>query len=587
MVAQKQRLGEILVSADILTEEELQKGIDHQQNTGQKLGDALRDLDLITGVELAAALSTQLNIPYVRLEDYDLTRDIVSEIPKEVAEARKIIPIEVEPDKIIVALSDPLDIASMDEIKMMVGKEVEAVIAVEEEIEEALMNVYGTEHEIESVIDEASEDDIDVVSDSGSDLDQDSEEEMVNKTPVVKLVNQILLESIKTHASDIHLEPFEHKFMVRLRIDGVLHELSPPPKQFQSAILSRVKVMADMDIAETRMPQDGSIKVNLGGQMVNFRVSTLPTVFGESVVLRPLIQDDIDLEPANLGMSEEQEEKFTEIIERPNGIILNTGPTSSGKSTTLFAGLNYIKDMENKIITLEDPVEYRLPGIIQTEVNEKAGYTFADGMRAMLRQDPDIALVGEIRDMETAEIAVQASLTGHLVLSTVHTNQAAGAMTRLINMGVQPFLITSTIQAVLAQRLVRIVCDNCRESYEPEPESLRQISKDPNEWMDHEFSQGAGCAECDDTGYTGRTGIFELLTMSPSIRDLVNAKASATEIHEKAVEEGMMTLTEHGWQKVLDGVTSVEEILRVAPSETDLNMDVEDMDIDEEIAQYL
>lgn len=586
MAVQKERLGDILVSAGVITEEELQQGIDHQQKTGEKLGKALVNLDIIDGVHLAAALSTQLNIPYVRLSDYDLTRELVSTIPKDVAQNRKILPIEESEDQLLVAVADPLDIASLDEIKMMIGKDIEPVIAVEEEIDEVLDDIYGTQEEVSEIIEDVTEDDVDVVSSTGPDLDQ-GVEEMVNETPVIKLVNMILLESVKHEASDIHLEPFEHKFTVRLRMDGVLHELSPPPKEYESAIISRIKIMADLDIAETRLPQDGRIKIKLAGQEVEYRVSTLPTVYGESVVLRVLSQEDMDLDPSVLGMTDEQEEKFKHMIERPNGIILNTGPTSSGKTTTLFSGLNYIKSTDTKILTMEDPVEYQLPGIIQTQVNEKAGFTFAKGMRAMLRQDPDICLVGEIRDMETAEIAVQASLTGHLVLSTVHTNQAAGAVTRLTNMGIQPFLLTSTIQAVLAQRLVRVICENCKEAYNPDDSELKKLGKNPDEFRDQTFYRGRGCRDCGSTGYDGRTAIFELLEMSSAISELCTEKASASEIHKKAVEEGMMPLTEHGWRKVLEGITTLEEVIRVAPSEDEISIDKSELDIDEELAQYL
>lgn len=586
MAVQKERLGDILLSAGIITEDELDEGIEHQKETGQKLGKALVDLGVIDGVELAAALSTQLSIPYVRVEDYDLTRDLVSTIPKDVAQNRKILPIEENEERLVVAVADPLDIASMDEIKMMVGKDIEPVIAVEEEIDEVLNEIYGTEEEISGIIEDVTEDDVDVVSSTGPDLDQ-SVEEMANETPVIKLVNMILLESVKHQASDIHLEPFEHKFVVRLRMDGVLHELNPPPKEFQSAIISRIKIMADLDIAETRLPQDGRIKIKLAGQQVEYRVSTLPTVFGESVVLRVLSQEEMDLDPGVLGMTDEQEETFKEMVDRPNGIILNTGPTSSGKTTTLFSGLNYVKSTDTKIITMEDPVEYQLPGIIQTQVNEKTGFTFASGMRSMLRQDPDICLVGEIRDMETAEIAVQASLTGHLVLSTVHTNQAAGAMTRLTNMGVQPFLLTSTIQAVLAQRLVRLICENCKEEFTPEDRELRKLGKDPEAYRDQTFYRGRGCSQCGGTGYDGRTAIFELMEMTPTIAELCSEKASASEIHDRAVEEGMMPLSEHGWRKVLDGLTTVEEVVRVAPSENEINIDRDELDVDDELAQYL
>ena len=586
MAVDKEQLGQILRSAGLIDEEQLREGLDRQKETGQRIGQALIDLGYIDGVQLAAALSTQLGIPYVRLDDYDLDEDLISTIPKEVAKNRKLLPIDTEGNRLVLAVSDPLDVASLDEIRMMVDREIEPVIAVKEEIEEVLEEMYGTEDEIAGIIEEVSEDDVDVVSSGGGDLSEDAET-LAGETPVIKLVNMILLEAVKHGASDIHLEPFEHKFMVRLRLDGVLHELSPPPKEFQEAIISRIKIMADLDIAEKRRPQDGRIKIKLAGRAVEYRVSTLPTVFGESVVLRVLSQEDMDLDPGVLGMTDEQEEAFKRIIQRPNGIVLNTGPTSSGKTTTLFSGLNYINDTETKILTMEDPVEYELPGIIQTQVNEKAGYTFADGMRSMLRQDPDICLVGEIRDRETAEIAVQASLTGHLVLSTVHTNQAAGAITRLTNMGIEPFLLTATIQAVLAQRLVRVVCDNCREEYRPDPADLKKLGKDPDALSGQTFYRGRGCKDCGGTGYDGRTAIFELLEMTSDIAELCSERASASRIHNHAVENGMTSLTDHGWQKVLEGITTVEEIVRVAPAGDEIDVNLEELDIDEELLQYL
>lgn len=586
MAIQKKKLGDILLSAEIISEEELEEALEHQEETGLKLGEALKDLGYIEGIELAAALSTQLNIPYVRLSDYNLSEELSDVIPEDVARSRNLIPIENLEDQVVIAVADPLDVASMDEIKMMVGKEVESVIAAREDIESSQEKIYGTADEISGVIDDMTEDDVDIVSDQSADMGEDIEDQ-VNETPVIKLVNMILLEAIKNKASDIHLEPFEHKFVVRIRLDGVLQELNPPPKELQQAVISRIKVMADLDIAERRLPQDGRISLKLAGRELDFRVSTLPTVHGESVVLRLLSQEDIDLQTDALGMLPEVEEKYRQIIERPNGIMLVTGPTGCGKTTTLYAGLNHINNPEDKIITMEDPVEYELPGLIQCQVNEEVGFTFANGLRAILRQDPDICLVGEVRDVETAEIAVQASLTGHLVLSTTHTNEAAGAVTRLVDMGVQPFLLTSTIQAIVAQRLVRVVCEDCKEEYEPDPDDIQGLGKNPREWEDHTFVHGTGCENCGDTGFRGRTGVFELLEMTKGISALVNEKAPANALHQKAVEEGMIPMREDGWQKAVDQVTTVGEVLRVAPVESGIDVDVSDLDIDEELAQHL
>lgn len=586
MPVQKKKLGEILVSAGLITEEQLNEALEEQEESGERLGKILKSLGYIQGIELAAALSTQLNIPYVSLSDYNLSEELAEIIPEDVARERRLIPIEELEDQVVIAVADPLNVAAMDEIKMMVGKAVEPVIAAEEEIKNAMGDIYGSADQISGVIEDMTEDDVDIVSDQGPAIGEDIEQQ-VNETPVIKLVNMILLEAIKNRASDIHLEPFEHRFVVRIRIDGVLQELNPPPKELQAAVISRVKVMADLDIAETRLPQDGRIRLQLSGQVLDFRVSTIPTVFGESVVLRLLSQDDIDLDTDVLGFIPEVEERFQQIIERPNGIVLVTGPTGCGKTTTLYAGLNHINNPEDKIITMEDPVEYELPGLIQCQVNEDVGFTFASGLRSILRQDPDICLVGEIRDVETAEIAVQASLTGHLVMSTTHTNEAAGAITRLVDMGVQPFLLTSTIQAIVAQRLVRLICEECREEYEPDPDNLRQLGKDPAEWSEHTFTRGTGCENCGDTGFRGRTGIFELLEMSKDVSALVNERASADQIFQQAFDEGMIPMREDGWQKVVDGQTTVEEVLRVAPVESGVSLDMSAEDFDEEFAQYL
>ncbi len=507
-------------------------------------------------------------------------------IPEEVARSRNIVPIKDRGDHMVIAVADPLDVTSMDDMKVMVGKPVKPVIALEEEIEAALNQVYGEVDEVSGVIEELTEDDVDLVSDQSADLGDDVEE-MVDQTPVIKLVNMIILEAIQNNASDIHLEPFEHRFVVRMRLDGVLKELNPPPQELQSAVTSRVKVMADMDIAETRMPQDGRIRVQISGKELDFRVSTLPTVFGESVVLRVLSQDDIDLETGALGMLPEQEDSYRDIIERPNGIMLVTGPTGSGKTTTLYAGINHINEPTDKIITMEDPVEYEIPGLIQCQVHEEVGMTFANGLRAILRQDPDICLVGEIRDIETAQTAIQASLTGHLVLSTVHTNDAAGAITRMIDMGIKPFLLTATIQGVLGQRLVRILCEHCQVEYEPDPTDIRAIGEDPREWRDHTFYRGEGCDRCGGTGFDGRTGIFELLVISEEVQKLILDGNSASDIENHAVENGMVTMRQHGWQKAVEGITTLEEVLRVAPVEGDLSVDVSELDVDEEVAGYL
>jgi len=396
----------------------------------------------------------------------------------------------------------------------------------------------------------------------GDDANEDDVEAAAGSTPVVRFVNLVLYQAVNDRASDIHFEPFEKEFRIRYRVDGALYEMAPPPRRLALPLISRIKVMSNLNIAERRLPQDGRIQLTIGGKQIDFRVSTLPTRFGESVVLRVLDQSNVSLSVENLGMPDDVYEKFTGDIKKPNGIVIVTGPTGSGKTTTLYSGLKRVNTIETKILTAEEPVEYDVEGIIQVPVKESVGNTFANILRAFLRQDPDIMMIGEIRDMETAQIAVQASLTGHLVFSTLHTNDAAGAVTRLVDMGIEPFLISATLEAVLGQRLVRTVCDKCKTPFEPDEESLSILKLSPEDIGGRSFYYGAGCSFCNDTGYHGRRGLYEYLSISDPIRNLINDRKPTLVLRDKAVELGMVTMREHGIQCLLDGYTTVDEIVK-------------------------
>lgn len=563
----ERRLGDILVSADVLSREELHRGLERQKNTGRKLGRILVDVGLITDAELAEALSAQLGIPHVRFSEHDPAADAVLRLPERLAVQRRVLCLDSEDDTYLLAMANPLDVSILDQVRMIVDGEVRPAVAPQDKLKRAIRRAYGGGRTLDRLVDQLSDGDVGSVSRSESDPEGDLDAG-VHEAPVVRYVDMLLREAVDNGASDIHLEPFRDELRVRRRIDGVLQELEPPPEGFRSAIVSRIKVMADMDIARSRLPQDGRIRVRSDGRAVDFRVNCFPTVFGESIVLRVLNRGHVALRIDNLGMTDRQEKRYRRIVQRPNGMVLVSGRTGAGKTTTLYSGLNLLNDSELKIVTLEDPVEYRLDGLVQTQVSGSSGYTFAGGMRAMLRHDPDVCLVGEIRDNDTARTAVQAALTGHLVLSTTHTNRAAGAVARLVNMGVEPFLLSSTLQAVLGQCLVRLICDRCRERYRPEPENLRRLGKSPGRRTEHTFTRGAGCEACGGTGYRSRTGLFELLEVTPEVARLVSRDAPADVIHTRALEEGMLPLREHGWRTAIEGKTTVEEVLRVVPRES-------------------
>jgi type IV pilus assembly protein PilB len=551
-------LGQILRSKGYCTPQEINDALEYQKQNGGKLADILVKLKFATPEDVAEALAEQFNIPYVDLSRMDIPDDVVDLIPKPVAIEHSIIPLREKGRYLVIAMADPLDFYTLDNLRFILGKEVECCLASKEAVRNSLVRYYGEVTSYDEIMEGITSDDIEF---KGLDMgEEDADDE---DAPVIKLVNQILQEAIKRRASDVHIEPFEKKLRLRYRIDGMCIEQDPLPKKLQGPILSRIKIMSRMDMAEKRKPQDGRIVMNFQGRMIDFRVSALPARWGESMVLRILDKEkalvDLDL----LGLDESDFQRFERIIKRPNGIFLVTGPTGSGKTTTLYAALKKLNRPNVKIITAENPVEYHLSGINQAQVNHRIGYDFSAILRSMLRQAPNIILVGEIRDSETAQTAIQAALTGHLVFSTLHTNDAPSSITRLIDMGVKPFLVASAVQAILAQRLVRKLCDYCKVPYDPPEHMLRAIGIDGRMVRGKTIYRPEGCEECDYHGYRGRLGVFELMEMSPELREMTFRVTPTDKLRRQAINEGMYSLQKDGIRKVLSGITSPEEVLRV------------------------
>jgi len=560
------KIGELLVSSGLITPEQRDHLLEVQKEKGGKFGELAIAEEMITEDDLLNILSSQLNIPVVNLEEAIIDPKVPLLLPSKIAQRYSMLPIEETENKIVIAVADPTNIQGIDDAKMMLNKDVELVLCRKADLLRNIDDYYGGVESVQELLEGITEDDIELVKDE-ADLTGNGAVD-IEDNRIVKYVNLIILEAIKNHASDVHLEPFENEFVIRQRIDGVLHKMPAPPKQVQNAVISRIKVMADLNIAESRLPQDGRIKLRLAGKEIDLRVSSLPTVFGESVVLRLLDRTAQILTLEQLGMSDETRIKMEKIIENPNGIVVVTGPTGCGKTSSLYACVVKLHNPEDKFITVEDPVEYEIDTLTQVQVHEKVGLTFGATLRSILRQDPDIILVGEIRDVETAEISIQASLTGHLVLTTLHTNEAAGSITRLIDMGIEPFLLTSTILAVCGQRLVRMICPMCKEVADIDKEKLKLLAPPNTDISKITLYRGRGCEECTGTGYKGRTGIFELFIMSEEIQELVLQKAPANVLHAKAQELGMVTMAMDGWNKVMQGITTLEEVHRVAPLKT-------------------
>ncbi len=559
----RKQLGQILIEEGLVTEKELEEGLAHQAQHGGALGRVLVDLGVVTDNDILLAIAKQAGMDIIDLEHLELPQEVTEMISPSVAQVYRIIPVNFEEGVLTVAMADPLNVNAIDDLRFMLNCDVAGAVSNEQAVTEAIEKYYGSETEsIADLVKDIGEDDLMEIRGDDDIPDISKLEEMASSAPVVKLVNLVLFTAIRDQASDIHFEPFEDEFRIRYRIDGSLLEMQPPPRQLALAIISRVKVMSNLDIAERRVPQDGRIPLSIGGNTVELRVSTLPTMFGESVVMRVLDRSVVSLDLDRLGLREDESENIKELVDRPNGIVLVTGPTGSGKTTTLYSALNYINEVGIKIITTEDPVEYDLDGIIQVPIREDIGVTYAACLRSILRQDPDKILVGEIRDLETAQIAVEASLTGHLVLSTLHTNDAPGTVTRLVEIGIEAFLLSATIEAIVAQRLVRVICTKCKEEYGPGEEVLLELNLTTTDVQGKTFYYGKGCDNCNKTGYRGRTAIYEIMRINSKLREAIIARKSTDILRGEAQASGMRTLRDAGMLKIFDGLTTIEEVVK-------------------------
>ncbi|MCY3012114.1 MAG: ATPase, T2SS/T4P/T4SS family [Planctomycetota bacterium] len=561
------RIGQIFVDMGFITDEQLQLLLDEQQQQpGALLGKIAEDMSLITDDQLAQALGEQMNMKVVSLGDQPVPKELLERLTETMAQLYRVIPVRFDGHTLTVATCDPQNLTIQDELRTFLGFDIEMVVAPEREIKAALERFYSSDSlSVEKIVQELAADTELFKQASmltGDKFDLDGAEALADSVPVRKLLNLVLLLAIKDHASDIHFEPFEDEFRIRIKAEGVLYEMVPPPRHLAFAITTRIKVMANLDIAERRLPQDGRIELMVGGYPVDLRVSVLPTMFGESVVMRILDRTVVNLSLTKVGMDEHTMTTFRTVMRRPNGIVLVTGPTGSGKTTTLYSALSEMNEITEKLITTEDPVEYDIDGIVQIPIDHDIGVTFASCLRAILRQDPDIILVGEIRDLETAEIAVQASLTGHLVFSTLHTNDAPSTVTRMKDMGIPTFLITATVEAILAQRLVRRICTKCREETETPFEMLEELGVNKEDAGKYKFFHGRGCDACNNTGYKGRIGLFELMIMNDELRDMIMENATTDDLRRKAQSYGMITLRDYGREFVFQGFTTAEEVVR-------------------------
>lgn len=562
------RIGQIFVDLGFIDDDQLEVLLEEQhQRPYELLGDVAQSLGLVTEEQVALALAEQMGMQVISLADVTVQPQVLNYITEPMAQLYRIIPVAFKDNVLTIAMCDPQKLSILDELRNFLGYEVRAVVATPKEIQAALNRYYSVSGEsIESIVGEL-EDDAELTAAAMAatkegPIDLTSVEALAESAPVRKLLNMVLLLAIKDRASDLHFEPFEDEFKIRIKADGVLYEMVPPPRHLAFAITTRIKVMANLDIAERRLPQDGRIELSVGGHPVDLRVAVLPTMFGESVVMRVLDRSVVKLDLNAVGMDARTLSLFRSVIHRPNGICLVTGPTGSGKTTTLYSALSELNDIRDKLITTEDPIEYDIDGIVQVPIEPDIGITFASCLRAILRQDPDRILVGEIRDTETAEIAIQASLTGHMVFSTLHTNDAPSTITRLRDMGVPPFLITATVEAILAQRLVRRVCANCREETAPSAEMLSDLRMTRDDIVGKKFYRGAGCDTCNNTGYKGRVGLFELMIMNDDLRDMIIRNAATDELREAARRSGMISLRDSGLDAAYAGITSIEEVVR-------------------------
>lgn len=561
MSKQQMLIGEMLIERGLISSEQLEAGLKEQKIGGGYIGENLIKLGFIKPDDFYKVLSEQLGIEFIRLNGVTVSPEVIKAVPAKFACHYKFMPVSLEGRALTIGTTDPLDIQTIDDIRLVIGLEIKPVLATKEDILEAIKEYYGIGAEtVERIMSKEGAKDA-----SATSIEKTPDiEEMAEDASIIKFVNQILLQAYRDHATDIHIEPYEDELRVRYRIDGLLYDAAIPPtiKHLQSAIVSRIKIMSNMNISERRLPQDGRIKVKVGDEELDLRVSVLPTPHGESVDIR-ILSTAMLYNLKNLGLLDEDFKLMEQVIQRPHGIIFVTGPTGSGKTTTLYACLNKINSRDRKILTIEDPIEYQLRGITQIQVQPKIGLTFALGLRSMLRHDPDIMMVGEVRDYETAEIAIRVSLTGHLVFSTLHTNDAAGGITRLLDMGVEPYLVSSSVECFVAQRLVRLICDKCRVKVKASEGLAKEFGINLGELKKTQLYEGKGCEECKFTGYKGRTAIYEILVMNEPIRSMVLKMVSADQIKQKALSMGMRTLRNDGWVKITRGLTTPSEVLRV------------------------
>jgi type IV pilus assembly protein PilB len=566
------KLGQVLVDLGFIDDDQQWEILDEAKNSGKPIGQVAVSRGLITDEQLLTALAEQHGLKVVNLDDFRPQPEAIALVPETMASVYKVLPLSFRDKVLTIALSDPNNTAAVDDLRNLLGiSEVKASLAPAKSVLDAIAKAYaGKEESIVDIIQQLENDPQLGQRRAETSIDLESLMELQDAAPVRKLINMVFLLSIKDHASDIHFEPFEDEYKMRYRCDGVLYEMVPPPRHLAGAIASRIKVMSNLDIAERRLPQDGRIELNVGGNPVDMRVSVLPTMFGESVVIRVLDRTTVSLDLAKVGLEPAMLAEFRHMIHKPNGIVLCTGPTGAGKTTTLYSSLSELNEITDKLITTEDPVEYDIDGICQCAINHDIGLTFATALRSILRQDPDIILVGEIRDLETAEIAVQASLTGHMVFSTLHTNDAPTSITRLRDMGVEPFLITATLEGILAQRLVRKICEDCRTEFDPSPEMLMELNLRPADVVGKQFFYGRGCDRCNNTGFRGRMGIFELVVMNDEIRDLITGNASTDQLRSACRRMGMTTLRDSGLKAIYSGRTTIEEVVRETVLEEDL-----------------
>jgi len=556
------RLGELLVREKVISLQQLQQAQDEAKRSGKRLGVALSKLGYVKDSDLTQFLAKQYSLPSINLASFEVEADVIKLVPKDVAQKHMVIPVNRAGATLIVAMADPSNIYAIDELKFITQYNIEPVVAAEAAIEDAILRYYDKGPNLDVLIGEFDEE-VDWTTGEEESVNVVDLENQAGEAPVVKLCNAILLSAIKKKASDIHVEPYEKAFRIRYRVDGILHEEMRPPMKLKNAITSRFKIMASLDIAERRLPQDGRIKLKIGANReMDFRVSCLPTLYGEKIVMRLLDKSNLQLDMTKLGFEVKPLEDFKKEISKPYGMVLVTGPTGSGKTTTLYSALSELNTVATNISTAEDPVEFNLPGINQVQMHEEIGLNFATALRAFLRQDPNIIMVGEIRDFETAEIAVKAALTGHLVLSTLHTNDAPSTVSRLLNMGVEPFLVTASVNLVLAQRLARRICSECKEPTEKHPQALRDMGMSEEQIADATIYQGNGCGICNNSGYKGRVALYEVMPFREELRELVLQGASAAELKVEMIRQGFQTLRMAGNQKILEGMTTPEEILR-------------------------